>query len=163
MPTTDEHFAAAARNQKLLDRLIPLVEEFPEWVAVVAFYKAMHVVEAVIYETHGERHTFGHETRNGLLKRNGRYRHLHKHYWPLFNASLVARYMEVGHGRDAKEYPRFADYMSPKIVIADLVKHYLHQVEVGAGRLLPRGWPADIPRCVPPPPSPPSPPALPPA
>jgi hypothetical protein len=157
MPSDADHFAAAARNQALLDHLLPQVKQFPEWVAVVAFYKAMHVVEAVLYRTHREKHTFGHERRNEVLKSNRRYDHLYKHYWPLFNASLVARYMEVG-GRGGGSFPRFADYIPPAAVVADLIRHYLHQVEQTAAKLI-GGWPPDVPRCVPPPVELPEPPA----
>ena len=42
-----EHLAKARRNRKsLVDDLLKLVGTCPEWVAVVAFYSALHFVDA---------------------------------------------------------------------------------------------------------------------
>jgi hypothetical protein len=95
MPTDAEHFAAAARNQELLDQLIPQVGQFPEWVVTVAFYKAVQLVEGLLFTDHPDKHSYSHEIRGDILKRH-RYQNINKHYRPLYEASLVARYLTLG-------------------------------------------------------------------
>ncbi|QEG28324.1 hypothetical protein GobsT_31010 [Gemmata obscuriglobus] len=120
--------------------------------AVAAFYKAMHLAEAVLFRTYHAKHTFGHDDRHRVLKSNRRYEHIYKHYRPLWEASLVARYLEVHNDG----YPKFTDYMATPVIQAKLINHYLNQVEQGVTRLL-GSWPVNVPRCVAQPPN--SPPA----
>jgi hypothetical protein len=47
MSTEAEHLALANRNQAALDHLLSDTARCSEWVAVVAFYKSLHVAEAV--------------------------------------------------------------------------------------------------------------------
>jgi hypothetical protein len=60
------HLLKAERNKKLLSNfLIEIIKECPDWVSVVAFYTALHFVEAFLKKEHGldfehheERHSF---------------------------------------------------------------------------------------------------------
>jgi hypothetical protein len=132
VPDSTAHLAVARRNQLLIDRLLTDPAAHPEWLAVVAFYKALHVVEAVLFRTHPARHGLDHPTRNQLLKAR-RYQHLYKNYRPLYTASLVARYLESS---ESGEVGAFAEYMSAERVRDYLVNHCLRQVERSAENLI---------------------------
>lgn len=132
VPDSNAHLTVARRNQLLIDRLLADLGAHPEWLAVVAFYKALHLIEAVLFRTHPVKHGRDHPHRNQLLK-DRRYQHLYKHYRPLFAASLVARYLE---SEEAGEVGAFAEYMPAERVRDYLVNHCLRQVERSAEAFL---------------------------
>lgn len=96
MPSKEAHVAVAKRNQATLDFLLGGDDHLP-WVVTVAFYKALHIVEAVFAaDRHSPMpHTDDHKVRNRLLKTTNRYAQLWRMYRPLWDASLVARYLRV--------------------------------------------------------------------
>ena len=122
MPNERSHLSLANHNQDLLDRLLAEVDQFPDWTTTVAFYKALHVVEAAFACENPARHGVNHSTREHLLKNDRRYEHIYRHYRPLFAASMVARYMQ-------DNQTDFTKYMTPSDVVEKLVKHRLHEVE----------------------------------
>lgn len=142
MPSDSEHLAVAARNQELINHLLPDIHRFGEWITVVAFYRALHIVEAVFFCDHPAKHGRNHETREDMLKRTKRYQQIYKHYRTLWAASTIARYLE-DHSTGTT-YASFNDYMSPADVQGLILNHYLKQVEKSAAKFLP------------PPPSPPA-------
>lgn len=125
MPNEKSHLALANHNQDLLDQLVPKVEEFPDWVATVAFYKALHVVEAVLACGNPAQHGVDHPKRERTLKSNHKYKNIYQNYRPLYAASLVARYMK-------DDQTDFTSYLSPAEVINKLLRHRLHQLERSA-------------------------------
>lgn len=131
MPTTEEHLAIAKRNEATLAYLLEKVREHSEWVATVAFYTALHYVEAVFFHDLNGTHGHNHESRDRLLKCTKRYENIYRHYRPLWEASVVARYMQ----RDG-ETRLFSKYLSPDKVEEQLVRHRLHQLRKSAERLL---------------------------
>jgi len=146
VPTTAEHFAAAGRNQRTLSLLLASGAEHNPWVAVVAFYKALHLVEGVFFEDHDEVHTFDHWQRGNLLKRTNRYALIYKSYRPLAEAAFIARYL-LPQGSDADSpVVDFSVQYSPEIVQSRLIGHYLHQIEQGVTKFV--AWPPDLARCV---------------
>lgn len=60
------HLLKAQRNKTFLSRyLVPILDKCPDWASVVAFYSALHFMEAFLKKQHGmdfehheERHTF---------------------------------------------------------------------------------------------------------
>jgi hypothetical protein len=133
MPTKESHLAAASHNQCAMKYLQAKRDQFPGWLVVVAFYRAVHLVEAV-FDADGIGHMHDHQMRNRTLKTTTRYQKIWKNYSPLWQASLIARYMEDGKG---KEYPScFAEYMPPEVVEKSMIGHYLHQVEQSALALI---------------------------
>lgn len=87
MPSKEAHVAAAKQNQATIDYLLISNDHLP-WVVTVAFYKALHVVEAVfVADTHSPAaHTDDHKVRNRLLKTTNRYQQLWRMYRPLWEA-----------------------------------------------------------------------------
>ncbi len=135
MPSDAEHLAVAERNQQLIDHLLPDISRFGDWITVIAFYRALHLVEAVFFRNHPNKHGHNHESRENMLKRTPRYKHIYKHYRTLWAASTVARYLEDR--SSGTTYASFADYLSPADVQGLILNHYLKQVEKSAAAFLP--------------------------
>jgi hypothetical protein len=89
MATEAAHLLKAQHNQAFLGSLD---DRFPEWLAIVAFYKAVHLVEALFARSniHSERH---HE-------RNRRLQEYHPEIWVdfrvLYDVGRLVRYSERG-------------------------------------------------------------------
>jgi len=90
-----DHIALANKNHEALVHLWKDLERFPEWVTVVAFYKAVQIVEAVFAGRLG-RSCHGHQERLRALKSAG-YRILHRHYRALWGASVCQPYCLLCH------------------------------------------------------------------
>lgn len=88
-----DHIAFANRCQKTLDYLLLEHNQFSEWIATVAFYKAIHIAEAMFAanEPNATKHSIDHKSRNQLLQRG--YGDFYKHFLHLWTASNIARYL----------------------------------------------------------------------
>jgi len=83
----------AERNKNLLlNFLMKIIRECPDWVSVVAFYTALHFVEAFLQKNHGldfehheERHTF---MSNYLPE-------IFNAYYHLYDLGFSARYKSI--------------------------------------------------------------------
>jgi hypothetical protein len=135
MPSKDAHLAAARENQFVIEYLCEKVDEFPGWITTVACYKALHIIEALfaVDGTGVYGHTDRHEQRNNLLKTSKRYQQLWKFYRPLFQASLIARYLREN--QNGPTFEVFSQYMPPANVTRLVLGHYLKQVEKSATKL----------------------------
>ncbi len=91
MGTESEHRKKAEHNGKFLATID--VREFPDWAAIVAFYKSVHLVELLLARTHNL-HSKGHGDRNRSVKRH--HPDIWAEYRPIFNVSLIARYKNGG-------------------------------------------------------------------
>ncbi len=131
MPSMTSHKVAAENNQRTLRFLLQRSHDHSPWVVTVAFYTALHIVEAVF--AYDGFHTDEHGARNTVLKRTRRYQHLWKNYAPLYNDSLIARY--IHNDSSPAEYSQFSDYMSPEEVVAKHIRHHLVQVAASARSL----------------------------
>ena len=56
MPSDSEHLAVAERNLVLINHLLPEINPFGDWLTVIAFYRALHLVEAVFFRNHPNKH-----------------------------------------------------------------------------------------------------------
>jgi hypothetical protein len=121
-----DHIELANRNHEALAYLLKESTRFPEWIATMAFYKAVQLVEAAFSRT-GEGTTSSHGERFQRLKRNTRFAHVFPHYRTLWQSSTIARYL-VDQSSGAA-YRSFSDYMSPAQVVEQLVRHRLRQIE----------------------------------
>ena len=96
MASEAAHLAKANSNQSFLETI---GDKYPDWLAIVAFYKSVHLVEA-IFARQG-RQSKSHYGRNMQLKKH--HQAIWKAYSPLFNASKLLRYtdnkMSVGEVR----------------------------------------------------------------
>jgi hypothetical protein len=130
------HIAQANRNQDVMTHLAAATTPYHDWVATAAFYKAVHVVEAVFYhqEPAPTKHATSHKDRNYLLKKN--YSQIWRNYRHLLTASLVARYLEYQEDNQVSQHSSFMIYMPPNVLRDYLLGHCLVQVETSAVRLL---------------------------
>ena len=101
MPSDLTHIALANRNQKTLDHLKDDVKKNAEWIVTVAFYKALHIVEAIFFHSEavpgtGRRHVQDHGERDFLLKSGVRFE----------EDSDTGRYQGIMHTHDGGT-PRF--------------------------------------------------------
>ena len=128
MASENEHLECANRTHKTIEHLLADKNAHSPWVAIAAFYKALHIVEAVFANDRSVRNTSNHDEREHALKSARKYQHIYEHYSPLKRASLNARYLS--------EVSQFDCYLSPDDVVAKLLKHHLHQLEKSAGKFL---------------------------
>src|SRR5690348_12499946 len=86
MATETEHLNQAQHNRKLLNEIDH--EKFPDWAATVAFYTAVHLVQALLKKSG--------DNCNSHSSRNKRLRQKHPSVWklyqPLYSYSRLARY-----------------------------------------------------------------------
>lgn len=127
MPTEDQHIACASRTQKTIQHLMQDLDTHSPWIATAAFYKALHVVEAVFAKERGH-HSCDHGGRRGLLERTRRYDHIARHYLILERAARNARYLPPGGVFDL--------WLSPQKVVDQLLNHALRQIEESASKML---------------------------
>jgi hypothetical protein len=149
------HIALASRNQDVLEYLLQDVDRCTEWIATTAFYKALHVVEAVFANDPNVRHTYKHEVRLDTLKQYRKYQSIHKRFRVLWSASTVARYLVDQGQQKPQGYTCFADYIKPDRIRLDLLDLYLLPFESEAVQLLSPAAKGALVRYVsiPPPPS----------
>ncbi len=137
MGTEQDHLGVAARNRQAIE-FLQGDKRFPEWIATVAFYTTLHLVDALIYHDEKE-HGSNHPKREGILKGKRRYATIWEHYRPLKQASSIARYL---HDQTGRAYRSFTDFMTYEDVISRILGYRLHRLEESVRRLLDQPPPA---------------------
>jgi hypothetical protein len=134
MPDENAHIRLAKHNQDLINHLLPDKKNYSDWITTVAFYKALHLVEAVFFCERSILHGRSHENRDSHLKSIKKFEQIYRHYRPLWAAATIARYLEnVGKG---KTYNNFYEYLDPDEVESKILKHRLMQLERSARKFL---------------------------
>ncbi|MFI5382158.1 MAG: hypothetical protein ACHRHE_22915 [Tepidisphaerales bacterium] len=87
MPTASQHHKKAEINRRFLATIS--IDDFPDWVVVVAFYTAVHLVEE-LRAASGEGDSTDHEDRLAYIQH--KHPTIHTAYHILQNASMLARY-----------------------------------------------------------------------
>jgi len=131
MPNFEVHEAATLRNQKVLDCLLEnddhSPDDFAHWEITNAFYKALHLVEALFSQAKRPFHSKDHQERNRRLRDIKKYEHIWKHYRPLFETSMAARYsVDPSTGKDLLDLNA---YLSGRSTRAKFIDHHLRQIE----------------------------------
>ena len=85
MATEADHFKKAESNKRFLSKID---DEFCDWIAIVAFYAAVHFVEALLAKNGMPSNS--HRERNSSLRQN--YPSIWEHFQPLYNVSKWLRY-----------------------------------------------------------------------
>jgi len=128
------HIELANRNQAVIDYLLLNPSVCAETIAVISFYKALHVMEA-IFCFREQKHCFGHVEREKYIKNHKVY----SQYWPFYRvlstSSYVARYL--ADNTTSQGYTRFSDYLPLDQVKAMLLDRYLARLERLAVTMLP--------------------------
>ena len=141
MATTIDHIELANKNHQVLALLLAQPEETrsSEWLTTVAFYKAVHVVEAVFATANA--HSKSHNDRLDRLRRP-EYGQFFVHFSPLYCASMVARYLvdsgpsNLGEATSVQQFHCFTDYKPASQVISSLIMKRLNGLEQEAARRL---------------------------
>lgn len=133
MATEPEHIALANRNHEALLYLMQEPQRFPEWIATIAFYKAVHVVEAVFSQQTNIRTSASHDERLRSLK-IPRFKEIFTHFRVLHNASSIARYLRDRESRT--DYSSFTDYIAADKVVDKIVNGRLRPIEQHAIKFL---------------------------
>ncbi len=139
MSAEAEHLGLANRNQAALDHLLLDVPKCSEWIAVAAFYKSLHVVEAIFAREPKACHLHNHHERLAKLKTNKTYSLLYPPYRAMWSAALVARYLAHqpgGSGPAQTTYACFEDYLPAADIRPKLLDIYLYGFEHMAVQLL---------------------------
>lgn len=139
MSTEAEHIALANRNQAAIEHLLLDAGKCWGWVAVVAFYKSLHVVDAVFARESTPCHLHNHHARLDRLKATRAYSLLFQHYRAMWSAALVAR--NLAHeaeppGKGEKTYACFDDYLPVAEIRSKPLDRYLFGFEHIAVQLL---------------------------
>ena len=133
MPNYASHQTLAKHNHDTIEHLGAAGDAFSDWIATLAFYEALHIVEAAFYCCTQLKHGRSHKTRGAYLKEDRKFKNIYNHYRPLKAASEVARYLHETHG---KQFCCFSDYLSPAKVRSELLNHRLKQLKASAARLV---------------------------
>jgi hypothetical protein len=115
MPKASHHQTKAENNRKFLSTIS--IDDYPDWVVVVAFYTAVHRVEQLRAAT-GDGHSISHEDRLAYVQH--KHPTIHTAYQILQNASMLARY---------QSNPDFFNAFQPDAIKDRLVGQYLVQIE----------------------------------
>ncbi len=86
MPDPKQHQAKADHNRACLELFSD--DRFCDWMAVVAFYTAVHLVEKL--RAYNGQHSIDHTDRNKAVR--NQYRQIHTGFHELYNWAYIARY-----------------------------------------------------------------------
>ena len=131
MPNEKNRLKLADKNKLVVEFLCQKMDQFSDWVTCVAFYRALHLVEALL--ARDKKHGRDHGTRKDILAQTPRYQKIYKHYRRLYAASIIARYLQDG---DGVSYESFSEFMSLEQVTQEILGHHLKQIEQSVEKLL---------------------------
>lgn len=140
MPSESAHIGKVLHNVNFV-RFLVQNPAFHDWMAVAAFYAALHVVETLFSRQKPPQHGQSHERRESILKRTRRYEKIYRHYRELQGIATIARYLEgiestrVSRKRGVGTARTFAEYMTPQEVLGTVVQHHLISILKSAAGL----------------------------
>lgn len=126
MPSEKSHINVANENHQTLKFLLCDIDRHLPWIGTVAFYKALHVVEAALVTSFSV-HQTTHGGRLHFLASTNRLKNVHASFHPLYMMSQKARYLDGCTERAG--LARFSNHISSQQMIDHYIKHHLHQVE----------------------------------
>ena len=89
MDKSESHLTQWQHNRNFITRIPP---EYPDWIATVAFYAALQIIDALLAKQRISG-VINHDTRNEVLRKTHNYSQIWKHYQPLFNLPRTVRYL----------------------------------------------------------------------
>lgn len=123
MPNKNSHLSTARENRDLAIFLLEN-ERSIAWSVTVACYSGLHLIEAAF--AHRNEHCDDHRQRNARLKSERSLQSLWRHYRPLYDASLRARYLTTDDG-SAEDQIRLS--VGADVARKQLIDHHLRQLE----------------------------------
>lgn len=135
MPDDSDHINVALHNIDTINYLLAK-PGFSDWGAVVVFYTALHIVDAVLFcdPRAPIKHGSTHSDRRDVLKGITHYEKIYQHYSIIWRVSNIARYLE---DKNTGNVVLFNLFMPPKKVKDELINHHLQQVINSSSNFLP--------------------------
>ena len=131
MPSKNNHLSTAIDNRELAVSLLGTEKRSLAWATTISFYAALHLVEAALAES--GQHFDDHSTRNFHLKKTKKLQNIWKHYKPLYDHSLKARYLMT----DGDSAENLIDQHLGEAGIRDkIIGHHLRQIEKSVCKIL---------------------------
>jgi len=130
MPNKANHLKTAIENHATAVDLVSR-DEGLAWATTIAFYAALHLVEAA-FANNGD-HFDNHASRNQHLKQERSLQAIWRHYKPLYDHSLKARYL-TDENDSAEALIR--KHLGLNGVEDKILNHHLRQVEKSVARIL---------------------------
>jgi len=95
MANPDAHITKANHNIETIALLSQDLTK-KDWIVTVAFYSALHIVDAVLFQTQKGfyKHGISHDMREKIIKSDNRLEKIWTCYRPLLNQSIIARYLQ---------------------------------------------------------------------
>lgn len=124
MSRADDFIRLANRTDATLDDLLRDVPKNREWIAVLAFYKALHLVDAHMAYHNASRG--GHVYRSSYIQSLPSSLHVYKQYASLHTTSNIARYMSC---TPSSGHSGPFDKVCPDSAIANLINSRLAKFE----------------------------------
>lgn len=134
MPCKQDHLSLASHNQNTIQYLLKDINTFSDWIVIVAFYKAIHMIEALRAHAFKD-HSHSHESREIFLKSQNRFYSLYRNYTALKEAAQIARYLNSKCNGD---FSSFSQYLSPQDVKSQILDHELPHFESTLNKFLGR-------------------------
>ncbi len=131
MPGKDNHLKTAVKNRCVAISLLISETKSLAWSTTIAFYSALHLVEAAL-SIEGV-HFEGHDVRNQYLKKTRKFESIWRHYKPLYDHSLKARYLMTD-GDSAENF--VCSYLGDDGVRKQIIGHHLRQIEKSVAKIL---------------------------
>lgn len=104
----DQHLAKAERNKSFLMRyLLQILDKCPDWASVVAFYCALHFVEAFLRKCHSINFEY-HEERHRYMSQH--LPEIFNEYYRLFDLGFTSRYKSINDAPTAEEVKSAIDF-----------------------------------------------------
>jgi len=117
----EEHLVQWRHNRKFISQ-IP--GHYADWIVTVAFYTALHAVEAIL-TADGARPRSSHKDRHTILQAERRYQKIHEDYCTLYDLALVARYSASP-----------AKWLPPAEIDEKVIRGTVYPIEASVRRLL---------------------------
>jgi hypothetical protein len=138
MASPDAHITKAKHNIKTIVLLSQDLDK-KDWIVTVAFYSALHIVDAVLFYTQNgyNKHGRTHDKREEIIKSDRRLDKIWDYYRPLLNESIIARYLQ-----GSKTPPDIAvdfDKFMPDEKLTTFIKERLGGIINSAIRFIPEG------------------------
>ena len=136
MAASEDHLRLASRTQSVIDRLLIDPQECNEWIATTAFYKAVHLVEAM-FDNLGHGHSHSHNHRLQVLRTADDFGAIYRDFKALFDMSKVARYLENDiPNRIRYQTTAFERYVPPAKIREKAIEKRLIPIEVNVFTLI---------------------------
>lgn len=115
------HLRQWTHNRKFLESIQP---DYPDWIVTVAFYVALHAIDAILVHDKVPG-IISHAARNDVLMRTNRYEKIFRAYQPLYALSQTVRYLADP-----------SKWVLAEEIEGNVLRRYLYPIEASVFNLL---------------------------